>query len=368
MRSDSSRPRSVAVLLFEAIDPPPLKPVLRSTPRPQLPLYVEPIQDEALLSWLLRLSSRLQVSLHTLASQSFGINDRSIHTHWWCRPDPWTLTRISERTGVPAVRLRPMTFAGLAANYRDDEASARLTGRRYDSRGREPRGCRFALCGPCIAEGSTPYLRLQWLLGWLAICPKHKTVLIERCTCGARLRVAPFTTDLLSFSPSTCTRCGANLLGGEPLPAHPSALSVQNALLRAKREGAGELDGLGVLTWPQMVALVDVLLGMLWTDLTLAEQEEIFGLYISQTGDSRSDEDGIYDGRHGSLRFLAWLTEGWPDSPGATVSRGLLARWLAAERNRLCRHLRADAADPWTLGPTNFEPTVAKRLKDLAGV
>jgi hypothetical protein len=49
------------------------------------------------------------------------------------------------------------------------------------------------------------------------------------------------------------------------------------------------------------------------------------------------------------------------------VGRDLLVRWLAADRNRLCRHLRPTSADPWTTGPTNFEPAVAQRLTALAG-
>ena len=32
--------------------------------------------------------------------------------------------------------------------------------------------------------------------------------------------------------------------------------------------------------------------------------------------------------RHGSLRFLAWLIEGWPDSFGASIGRDMLWRSL----------------------------------------
>jgi len=40
-----------------------------------------------------------------------------------------------------------------------------------------------------------------------------------------------------------------------------------------------KLEGLGWLTWREMVALADILIGIVWTDLTLAEQEEIFLSY-----------------------------------------------------------------------------------------
>jgi TniQ len=365
MRLDLCPLRSAAVSLFEVIDTVPGRPGFRS-PRPQLPLYVEPAADEALLSWLLRLASRLQVSFHALASYSFGIEDRSGRTRWWCYPHPWVLARIGERTGVNVSRLRPMTFNGFAPIYRDDEASARFVGRRYDNRGPQQRGYRFAICGQCLEGDATPYLRSQWLFGWLAVCPHHGTILIERCgACGASLRAAPFATEA-SFSPADCPRCGESLLGGKHLPAHPSVIRMQTALLRGKCEGMSELHGLGEFRWPEMIAFADVLLGMVWTDLTMAEQEQIFRLYGLETSNSRDGPDGIYDCRHGSLHFLAWLTEGWPDSAGATVGRRLLARWLAADRNRLCRHLHSTSADPWTVGPTNFEPPVARRLTALA--
>jgi hypothetical protein len=128
-----------------------------------------------------------------------------------------------------------------------------------------------------------------------------------------------------------------------------------------------ELEGLGRLTWQEMVALADVLIGMVWTDLTLVEQEKIFILYTSDPLTQPRADDAIYDCRHGSLQFLAWLTSGWPDSPGAKIGQSLLIRWLATDRNRLCRHLRAGSADPWSAGPSNFESPIRERLRALAG-
>lgn len=340
-----------------------------STPvkRPPLPIYVEPAAEEALVSWLLRLATRLGVSFHALAKQSFGIDDRFGHTRWWTRPHPWSLACISARTGVSVAQLRSMTFAGFEPTYRDDEAPARFAGRRYDSRAAERPSYRFAACGRCLEEDSRPYLRTSWLLGWMAVCPLHGSILIERCrACGASLRVAPFAM-VASFSPNICTRCGCNLLDGRYHPAHPAAVRMQAAMLLGKQGGITELEGLGLFTWRELVALADVLIGMIWTDLTLAEQEEIFLLYTSDPLTRPRVDDAIYDCRHASLQFLAWLLEGWPDSPGARVGQRMLIRWLAHDRNRLCRHLRAPSADPWTVGPNNFEPSIRERLRSLAG-
>jgi hypothetical protein len=45
-------------------------------------------------------------------------------------------------------------------------------------------------------------------------------------------------------------------------------------------QGVIELEGLGRLTWKEMVALVDVMVGMVWTDRTLAERDQLF--YLSR--------------------------------------------------------------------------------------
>ncbi|HEY6926731.1 MAG TPA: relaxase/mobilization nuclease domain-containing protein [Steroidobacteraceae bacterium] len=126
---------------------------------------------------------------------------------------------------------------------------------------------------------------------------------------------------------------------------------MQAAMLCGKRDGITELEGIGCLTWTEMIALADVLIGIVWTDLTLAEQEEIFLSYTSDPRVRPRAEDAVYDCRHASLQFLAWLTEGWPESPGARVGQSMLIRWLTADRNRLCRHLRPSSADPWSVGP-----------------
>ena len=334
-----------------------------------MPHYVEPAPEEALLSWLLRLATRLGLSLHALGSDAFGIDDARAHTRWWSRPDAQLLERISERTGVSALRLRQMTLGTLQPPYRADEDSARFVGRRYLSWAAQERAYRFAVCGCCLEGDKKPYLRNLWLIGWMAVCPHHGTILIERCNaCGTRVRVGigPFSAAA-PFSPGTCARCGASLLGGEYRLAHPSATRMQTVLLEGKQLGMVRIPGIGEITWPQMVALVDVVLGMVWTDLTREEQLRVFRLYTSDPRQNLQACDAVYDCRHASLQFLAWLLDGWPDREGAQVAQCMLMRWSAAQRNRLCRHLRPRWTDAWTAGPNNFSPPIVERLRALAG-
>jgi len=90
-------------------------------------------------------------------------------------------------------------------------------------------------------------------------------------------------------------------------------------------------------------------------------------LYTSAPGQNLQACDAVYDCRHASLQFLAWLLDAWPDSEGAQIARCMLMRWSAAQRNCLCRNLRLRWSDPWTSGPNNFSPPIVERLRAPAG-
>jgi hypothetical protein len=351
--------------LFDTVEPPSAAGGVAS--RGQFPLYVAPGSAEALLSWLLRLAARLGVSLRALATAFFDMEDRPVAPNEWCRPHPWLLMRISQRTGVAVSQLRQMTFTDFEPVYRDDEANGRFVGRRFDNRGVESRGYRFAVCSACLRSDPKPYLRREWLIGWMAVCPDHGTILLERCrACRKTLQFRPFGSRV-PFSPQQCTSCNATLLDPPDHPALPVVVCLQAALLTAKSQGKAQLDGLGPITWSEMVALIDVLCGTVWTDLTLTEQEKLWAHYTEAFRHGPWEPTDVYGSRHDSLCFLAWLLQGWPDGTGPANSGQLLTRWLLAERNRLCRHLRSPWADPWTVGPSNFGPAILDRLRVLAG-
>lgn len=353
------------ILPFEPPTPVPTRPATHVTDR-TLPLYVAPLADESLFSWLQRLATRPQVPFHTLARQSFGIDDSAGRTLWWHRPHPWTLARIAKKTGVSISRLRGMTFEEWQPPFRQDEDSARFAGRRYDTRAPDWRAYRLALCGVCLQSDPVPYVRTLWQLGWLAVCPKHRTILITRCTgCRTGVRIAPFATAT-PFSPTKCTGCGESLLTGYYPLAHPSVVRLQEILLKGKREGVTELDGLGSFTWHQVVALADTLLGALWTDTTLDECNQVIRRYEQDDPDGPRREMQIYDCRHDSLRFLAWLIEGWPDSAGAVIGHDMLTRGLRRARNRLSHHvLPRWKGHPWSPSPHDFAPDIVARLWQL---
>jgi hypothetical protein len=223
------------ILPLESIAPAQAPRLEKSNDR-LLPLYVAPLPEESLFSWLHRLATRLQVSFHTLASQSFGIDDRAGRTVWWHRPHRWSLARISQRTGASVPQLRRMTFEGLQPVYREDEDPARFAGRRYDTRAPDWRAYRHAVCGACLESDRTPYVRTLWHLGWLAVCPKHHTILLTRCErCHSGLRVSQFAT-VAPFSPTTCSQCG------EPWVNRPSS-DYSKRCSRVSKTASSRLKG-----------------------------------------------------------------------------------------------------------------------------
>jgi hypothetical protein len=331
-----------------------------------LPIFLSPLADEAMLSWLLRLAARLRVSVHAVARQTFGIDDPQGRSQWWCRPDPQTVVRISERTGLSIDQVREMTLLRWSPAYRDDEANIRFSGRRFETNPLGGHLLRLVLCGECLEADTDPYLRLSWMLGWLAVCPYHHRILIARCPkCRTRVRHAPLRRAT-AFTPHLCMRCGVDLLGGIYTPAHPYVIRLQAAMFAAKCEGTAQLPGFGRLSWQEMVALADVILGTFWNEAPIEERQQV---YWRVSRDMQLDglaEGSSHDSRYGSLALLAWFLERWPHGPGSEVGIDLLSRWSSAKRNRVSVHLGVpDWNDPWNPGPNDIEPAIQARLREF---
>jgi hypothetical protein len=322
---------------------------------------VEPQVDEVLLSWLLRLATRLQVSQHALVRAGFWIDDRREQAQWWRRPPPQMLSRLSTRTGISTERLRAMTFERWSL-YRDDEANERFSVQRLQSHARQSRGFRFALCEQCLDAQAEPHLHMLWAIGWVALCPQHATILTARCQkCSAKLRIGrPSSTA--RFSPQACVQCGNDLRYNLPQPAHPSVIRLQRALLEAKQEGQADFAGIGRLSWREVVALADVLIGMFWTDTTPVERQEMHAHFKKECDLSETQP---VNPRYGDLAFFAWLTEDWPHGARTQIAMDMLTRWLSNKPNRIFRHLGVDWSQPWNPGTHDIPEDIRQRFRQL---
>ncbi len=302
-----------------------------------LPTYVAPEASESLLSWVLRLASSLGVPVNILTRTTLGINARVTDSIWWAYPTPWLVARIAAKTDMNPARIRAMTFADWAPRYRDDDARERFSGVRLQTfTAAKRRDIRLAVCVQCLSETKTAYLPLPWTLGWVSNCPKHGTVMATRCAhCTYKLRLPSFTTRC-AFDPQRCVHCNAGI-SAPSIGAHPLAIDMQEKLLRGKRTGATDLNGIGHLTWQQTVTFLDLLICLFWTG-TLYEERWRYVAEFFDDFPARVDvEMSPYHSRYGGLCFLAWLMHDWPQGRGAKVARMLLVRWLEGRQPQASR-------------------------------
>jgi hypothetical protein len=113
-----------------------------------------------------------------------------------------------------------------------------------------------------------------------------------------------------------------------------------------------------------MVALADVVLGVLWTVLTGDEVKAVWAAYWEEF-DWEPPVSRIRVERYGNLETLAWFLDGWPRSPGSSVATELFARWLQGKRNRISRHVLGNRGDPWESRRGEFNPRIRERLRAL---
>lgn len=97
-------------------------------------------------------------------------------------------------------------------------------------------------CPSCLAEGSTPYYRLQWRFAWHVGCEKHGCALHDRChVCDAP--VEPHRLLAEDQQVSVCATCKADLRNAIPTPSATSALAFQCLADHVVLHGQGQFQG-----------------------------------------------------------------------------------------------------------------------------
>lgn len=321
----------------------------------RLPLHVRPAPSEALVSWSWRLAARFGWNLSALAREGLGLSE-PLRPDWWARPEDSLLATLQVRTGVEWGELRRMTLLDWAPVVRDDEASGRFAGWRFEALPPDERERGLAVCTDCLRADTSPYLRQSWLIGWTAVCQVHGSVLLTRCPeCRRPLRT-PKPGSPAKFQASRCVRCCADLTqaGGDAAPAEISQL--HDVLLTGKRTGKTVLPRIGELDWPELMTLCDVLLGAVWEEMDVTDRVALLG---QVTGDGRPygmiGVDCSRD-RVGSLTLLAWLLNDWPHNVESSQVGRIVRRWLREETRRV----------PTRIGPS-FDALRGSRVPDILG-
>lgn len=277
-----------------------------------LPVHVEPKDGEALYSWLVRLGHRLALKPIDAALQAFGI-ESSHRPEWWRRPSSDEIAIMACRTGLSTERIKAMTLKAWAHD-RSDERHERFEAHGFQRQRAGSATVRATpQCGACLFADETPFLRREWTIGWVAVCPKHLTRLTATCrACGTILSL-PGLSLRRPVVIGRCSRCERQIDGSHASPALPVVSDMQVCLLRLKHDGAGLLPGIGWVTWATLVGLVDLVLSALWRSRARYARERLFRRIVIDNGlepEQRLQID--WPSNYGTLLVLAWLLAEWP--------------------------------------------------------
>lgn len=192
-----------------------------------LPLRTEPLDGEALDSWLEAISHRLSTAWGDLA-EAVALPVAAGSTAWLCRLTPEQAAAITTATGQPTARLHAMTLShydGTGLRIRTDTGAADRT-----FPWARARFTRF--CPDCLQENGGRW-QLSWRLGWAFLCPRHRCLLIDECPCCGQRQGE--------------RRCPADLT---PEPGH-CALPAPGATGRAPQRCGAELSATSTVRFPQ---------------------------------------------------------------------------------------------------------------------
>jgi hypothetical protein len=278
-----------------------------------LPVFIEPAADEALASWLYRLAAMLDLSPLNFIRQAFGIDSRR-DVEWWRRPHTDQIALISNKTGIRPEHIASMTMRDWFS-ARGDERQRRFSAQRVLRRpARQAAERSMVVCSYCLREDDNPYIRRHWMIGWLAVCPRHQCVLVSSCpSCSLELRSGSLGSRERVVI-GRCKHCGFTLGGASARPALTTVMAFQDQLLNLKRNGIGTLAPLGPIDWPTFTTIADLVMSAIWVDTSDHARETLFGNVIRDLGMKPDQRLCIeWPANYGTLLILTWMLADWPN-------------------------------------------------------
>lgn len=312
-----------------------------------LPLRVQPVEGEALDSWLEALAARMQCAWGDLLD-SVGLTaarGRSYTAGWLVAPNDQQLKSMSVVTGQSPSAINAMVLSRVAGRLgRPDTPRESVESMLWLSRRRS------RLCPACLGENGGRWM-LRWRLRWSFACLRHNCLLADTCpACQSPQRAVPASVALIPI-PGLCahkllgchgrgvTRCGTELSSAPVLQLahdHPiltaqqmidvavSAGVVQTGLYgRAPVPSSAliaDLCALGgrILRYPNLDALRRLTSDSVIAEFLAAREEAAFSCR-GVTADSSAVASGIAAAAAGSILCAA--------DPAEAAGR---MRWLIA--------------------------------------
>lgn len=174
-----------------------------------IPIRPDPIDGEALDSWLETLGHRLSTAWGDVV-EAVGLlaPDGRRDTSWLMRLTTDQAATITAATGVAATQLHAMTLS------RYDGSGIRLVPGGTVMDRTFPWGrSRFSRYCPSCLRANDGRWQLFWRLGWAFVCETHRCLLLDECpTCLQRQREKSIPADLVA-NPGHCMNLGTGATG-----------------------------------------------------------------------------------------------------------------------------------------------------------
>lgn len=192
------------------------------------------LEGESFSSWFARVAAANGLrpgELYRIVLPGGGLNPRDLDRY--C--DIHLLGAMAEKTSISMQALEQSTFrrwAGWA--FEREDGLVKLDWLPPAGREKAKRCFGQQVCPSCLAEDATPYLRLEWRLSFLTVCPVHGRLLLDRCpACNE-----PFSILRQERREGLCCwSCGADVrrFAGDHPPLDP--IPVQQDLLDTLTQG-----------------------------------------------------------------------------------------------------------------------------------
>lgn len=218
------------------------------------PIHPQPLPDELLSSWMIRVARDNGFKVHSFYAAQFGrerqIWNRDIDHH----APTWLLDALQAHTGVQRARLETMTlraFESMVFERFNETGNTRfLLPLSIFHRTRRSYGQQF--CPLCLSEDKTPYLRRRWRLALQVVCVQHGVLLQDRCgNCGSPL--VPHRADMHTACTfprrNTLRQCGhcRQSVVTAAAPASQEGIDAQRCIDCAVGQGFVMLPNLGAV-------------------------------------------------------------------------------------------------------------------------
>lgn len=239
------------------------------------PVHPQPLPDELLSSWLIRLAHGNGLKVQTFYGGWLG---RSLEL--WNRDidrsaPPDLLAVLSASTGVDDFILASHSLRALAGIISEEVPVAGHTDWLMPLQvyHRTRNGFGLMFCRRCLREDREPYFRRRWRLAFVTCCTLHGQLLLDRCS-NCQSPVQPHRADMVRrrgladrVAMTRCTHCGVDIRRGALPPDAPSRLikfqrRLEGALQQGHIEFAGYSDLHSVLFFAGLRAVAKGLLAL----------------------------------------------------------------------------------------------------------